>query len=78
MRDMISAMLAANVPVAFHVAPAGARAASAGTYLLYASHVAAMRRRPTWARPRRSSSEAAACQALAVNPKRRTRMRRRR
>ncbi|SEM06059.1 NfeD family protein [Halomonas caseinilytica] len=42
MRDMISAMLAANVPVAFHVAPAGARAASAGTYLLYASHVAAM------------------------------------
>ncbi|MDT8894549.1 nodulation protein NfeD [Halomonas sp. I1] len=42
MRDMISAMLAAEVPVAFHVAPAGARAASAGTYLLYASHVAAM------------------------------------
>lgn len=42
MRDMISSMLAAEVPVAFYVTPAGARAASAGTYLLYASHVAAM------------------------------------
>ncbi|WP_311943742.1 NfeD family protein [Halomonas piscis] len=42
MRSMISAMLAAEVPVAFYVSPAGARAASAGTYLLYASHVAAM------------------------------------
>ena len=42
MRDMISAMLASEVPVAIHVMPAGARAASAGTYLLYGSHVAAM------------------------------------
>ncbi|MGM0985250.1 MAG: NfeD family protein [Pseudomonadota bacterium] len=42
MRDMIRAMLSSSVPVAIHVAPAGARAASAGTYLLYASHVAAM------------------------------------
>ncbi|MEA3251712.1 MAG: nodulation protein NfeD [Pseudomonadota bacterium] len=42
MRDMISAMLASTVPVAVYVAPQGARAASAGTYLVYASHVAAM------------------------------------
>ncbi|MBZ9559918.1 MULTISPECIES: nodulation protein NfeD [Modicisalibacter] len=42
MRDMIQAMLTSSVPVAVYVAPDGARAASAGTYLLYASHVAAM------------------------------------
>ncbi|MCA1770526.1 MAG: nodulation protein NfeD [Halomonas sp.] len=42
MRDMISAMLTSSVPVAIYVSPSGARAASAGTYLLYGSHVAAM------------------------------------
>ncbi|APE30179.1 serine protease [Halomonas aestuarii] len=42
MRAMIRAMLTSSVPVAIYVSPAGARAASAGTYLLYASHVAAM------------------------------------
>jgi membrane-bound serine protease (ClpP class) len=42
MRDIIQAMINARVPVVVYVSPQGARAASAGTYILMASHIAVM------------------------------------
>jgi membrane-bound serine protease (ClpP class) len=41
-RDLIQQIIAAPVPVTVYVAPSGARAASAGTFIVYAAHIAGM------------------------------------
>ena len=42
MREIVSTILAAHTPVVIYVSPAGGHAASAGAYILYSAHIAAM------------------------------------
>ncbi|WP_443214966.1 hypothetical protein [Sphingobium sp. HDIP04] len=51
MRGIIRAIVNAKIPVVTYVSPSGARAASAGAFILTASHVGPWRPGPMWERP---------------------------